>query len=235
MSNRLEELHSKYKRYYLKKIIKMFTSIASLIVLGFFGYMLFEEIKKTPSVKPLLAKMQAQPIVKKKEEFSVKKEEKEILPVYAVSVSDDVLEASVQSIENKKPILQEKKQTRIQEPKNLFANVKPAQEKKFKNYFQEPKDEKSLDSWIEKYNQKRSYVLAIYISKQYYSDKNFKQAGIWAKRANQLDRNKEEAWIYYAKSMKGLGDLNKASKILKIYLQYKESAKAELLLAEWSQ
>lgn len=232
MSNRLEELHSKYKRYYLKKIIKVFTSIASLIALGIFGYMLFEEIKKTPSVKPLSVNTQAQRKVKKIEKHT---EEKEISPVYAVSVSDDVLEASVQRIEKKKPILQEKKERRIQEPKNIFANVKPAQEKKFKNYFKEPKGEKSLDSWIDKYNQKRSYALAIYISKQYYDDKNFKQAGIWAKRANQLDRNKEEAWIYYAKSMKGLGDLNKASKILKIYLQYKESAKAELLLAEWSQ
>jgi thioredoxin-like negative regulator of GroEL len=103
-----------------------------------------------------------------------------------------------------------------------------------KSYFQEINADKPLEDWIEKYNQKRSYALAIYIAKQYYFDNDYKQAGVWAKRANQLDRNQEEAWLLYAKSVYALNNKEKAVRILKIYLQYKESSKAEFLLSEWS-
>ena len=122
--------------------------------------------------------------------------------------------------------------------KSLPSSGKSSQREKevrHPNYFAQPGKEKPLDSWIEKYNQKKSYAVAIYIAKQYYAENNFKHSGIWAKRANQLDRNKEEAWLFYAKSVYALGNLDKAKRILNIYLQYKESTKAELLLSEWSQ
>jgi len=234
MSNRLEDLHSQYKRYRLKQWLKVFGAAVILFLLfGLGGYLLIEGLNEPPQKTSLSAsKMEVKKTASKKQEKpKIELKKREDSPSYTLSVSEDALESSIKNIEEKK-VLETVEKTVIQKPKPVVA--KPTEVKEYKNYFDEVEQEKSRDVWIEKYNQKKSYALAISIAKQYYSDKEFKQAGIWAKRANQLDRNKEEAWLFYAKSVYALGNVTKAIRILNIYLQYKDSSKAELLLSEWS-
>ncbi len=81
--------------------------------------------------------------------------------------------------------------------------------------------------------QRHSYDLAIQIARSYYNSGKYKKALKWAKKANALDRQQEEAWILYAKSLKKMGEDAKARQILRVYLDYKESSKARKLLKEW--
>jgi len=235
MSNRLEELHFQYKRYYLKMILKFLGIFVVIFSIMGVSYLLMQD--KSHIQKPQVKEV----VVPKVEEIKVLEESTietiDTREAYALDVSVNELEASVAKIKAKHtPKKETKKVVRKRSEVTKKEVLKPLVTDKAKtNFFSDAQEEKSLDAWIDKYNRKRSYSAAIYIAKQYYFDKDYKQAGIWAKRANQLDRNKEEAWLFYAKSVHALGNVPKAKRILNIYLQYKKSAKADLLLSEWSE
>jgi tetratricopeptide (TPR) repeat protein len=68
-----------------------------------------------------------------------------------------------------------------------------------------------------------SYDLALMIAKEYYKQKNYKQAQIWAIKANNLDPQKVESWLLFADILLKENKKKKALEILKIYLdQYGE-------------
>jgi len=83
------------------------------------------------------------------------------------------------------------------------------------------------------YKNRKSYDLALKIAKSYYAQKSYDQAATWAKRANALDPQRQEAWILYAKSLDALGKRQKAIRILQAYLEFRDSAEAKKLLKSW--
>ncbi|MCJ7766360.1 MAG: tetratricopeptide repeat protein [Thiovulaceae bacterium] len=117
-------------------------------------------------------------------------------------------------------------------PKEFFSSSDRVLPKE--NYFQEYKDESGIDEWIKKYEHHKSYNIAIYITKYYYDMGVYDKSFSWAKRANQLDRDQEDAWLFYAKSVYALGNSAKAKKILEVYLEYKKSQTVSMLLSEWN-
>ena len=223
MSNRLEELQAKCKRYHLKQSMKI-AGIIFFIAVAAGGIFFLGSSVSFESDQSDMARTEVIP--------------QETLNYTLDVSSDDVAKAVAKmqadkSASKPKPVqapqsVNKKSEQQSKEP--VFIKATPKQ-----TLFTNISEEKPLESWIEKYNQKKSYALAIYIAKQYYFDSEYGNASIWAKRANQLDRNKEEAWLYYAQSLYALGEREKAKRILNILLQYKESTKAELLLSEWSQ
>lgn len=217
MSNRLEELDYKYKRYLFKKILKTLGVFSTLVALILGAYFFMNSDAK---------------IVTHSKKASAEQETVISAPSYALDVSSDELDKAVEKINTRV----NKTTTPTKEVVIQKTVVKTLpKESETSNYFDNSEDDQALDTWIHKYNQKKSYSAAIYIAKQYYIDKKFRESSVWAKRANQLDRDKEEAWLYYAKSVYALEDHAKAKKILNILLQYKKSLKAELLLSEWGQ
>ena len=80
---------------------------------------------------------------------------------------------------------------------------------------------------------RKSYDLAIKIAQAFYDKGAYTKALEWAKRANKLDRQKEEAWILYAKTLYKLGKKQKAKQLLKVFLDYKDSQEAKQLLKKW--
>ena len=211
MSNRLETLSAQCKKYHFKKFLKSFILLILLITLPISGYYVYLVINEKEEATPTALVLRPTPILAVKENNTVSIKRAPV-PLPQKAREPVVLKASVQT-------------------KEIVADKV---EKTKENYFSNTKEEQSVEDWIEKYNQKKSYDSAIYIAKHYFREKDYKQAGIWAKRANQLDRDKEEAWLYYAKSVRALDNIDKARRILTIYLQYKESAKAEILLSEWA-
>ena len=228
MSNRLEELQAQCKKYHLKRSLKAVWILVGILAVVVGIYLLitgvYPESTQTDN----------------KRVMSLLKKDLPEQKNYTLDVSRDVVAQAVAKMQSKKsvkkePVVTVESSKQIQKPlktekKVVFVDDLPKQ-----TLFTNVNEEKPLESWIEKYNQKKSYALAIYIAKQYYFDSDYKNSGIWAKRANQLDRNKEEAWLFYAKSVYALGDVEKAKRILNIFMQYKDSTKAELLLSEWSQ
>ena len=91
----------------------------------------------------------------------------------------------------------------------------------------------TIEELISQFTHRPGFSRAIMIAKAYYNKKDFKNAAKWAKKANSIDREREEGWVLYAKSINALGQKERAVKILKIYLSFKPSEEARKLLMQF--
>ncbi|WP_201352413.1 hypothetical protein [Hydrogenimonas urashimensis] len=90
-----------------------------------------------------------------------------------------------------------------------------------------------LDALIRQHEKFPKYATALKIATIYYAGNDFENAALWARKANLIDRDDEEAWILYAKSEYALGNRARAIRILRLYLDYRDSIKAKSLLLSW--
>ena len=125
------------------------------------------------------------------------------------------------AIKKSKIIKKEKtKQDKIDSKKEIkdYLSVKPISIKELENLFKS----------------RKTYSLAIKISQRYFEKKDFKNSLKWAKIANGIDNEDEKSWMLYARSLYNLGDKKSAIEILKVFLQYKNSTDAKILLERWA-
>ncbi len=89
---------------------------------------------------------------------------------------------------------------------------------------------KELETLFQK---RQSYSIAMQIAREYYQKGEYEASLKWAKKANKLDRKKEDAWVMYAKSLYKLGKKSEAKKILMFYLKFENSTGVKELLRQW--
>ncbi|MDD2949679.1 MAG: CDC27 family protein [Sulfuricurvum sp.] len=89
------------------------------------------------------------------------------------------------------------------------------------------------DTPLEAYQNNPKYETALDVARDYYAKKNFADAATWAKKANQMNREAEDAWLLYAKSYYAQGKKTEAIGVLELYLNYKDSKAASELLRTW--
>lgn len=87
--------------------------------------------------------------------------------------------------------------------------------------------------YVTAYRSNPKFETALIIARDFYAQENFVDAAIWAKKANQLNREAEEAWLLYAKSYYAQGRKSEAINILELYLNYKDSKAASELVRTW--
>ena len=83
------------------------------------------------------------------------------------------------------------------------------------------------------YQRSPKFETALDIARDFYTKENYSQAAIWAKKANQMNREAEEAWLLYAKSYYAQGKKNEAISVLELFLNYKDSKAASDLIKTW--
>lgn len=91
----------------------------------------------------------------------------------------------------------------------------------------------NYESPIEAYKSNPKYETALAAARDFYAKENFIEAANWAKKANQLNREAEEAWLLYAKSYYAQGRKAEAIGILELFLNYKDSKTASELIRTW--
>ena len=91
----------------------------------------------------------------------------------------------------------------------------------------------TTSDFITSYRNAPKYETALIIARDFYAQENYVDAAIWAKKANQLNREAEEAWLLYAKSYYAQGRKAEAINILELYLNYKDSKPASELVRMW--
>lgn len=85
----------------------------------------------------------------------------------------------------------------------------------------------------EAYQRAPKFETALNIARDFYTKENYIEAAIWAKKANQMNREAEEAWLLYAKSYYAQGKKAEAIGVLELFLNYKDSKAAAELLRSW--
>ena len=83
------------------------------------------------------------------------------------------------------------------------------------------------------YQRSPKFETALGIARDFYTKEDYVQAAVWAKKANQMNREAEEAWLLYAKSYYAQGKKNEAIGVLELYLNYKDSKAASELIKSW--
>lgn len=91
----------------------------------------------------------------------------------------------------------------------------------------------SYENPVDTYRTNPNFDTALAAARDYYAKENYVDAAIWAKKANQLNREAEEAWLLYAKSYYAQGRKSEAISILELYLNYKDSKAASELVRTW--
>lgn len=84
---------------------------------------------------------------------------------------------------------------------------------------------------IKRFKTNNNPALSLFIAKKYYEIGNFNQAYNYALITNQLNKDIEESWIIFSKSLVKLNKKDKAVEVLKQYVEYSSSSRAEILLS----
>lgn len=91
-----------------------------------------------------------------------------------------------------------------------------------------------LSDLLDEFNKTPVYENALALANMYYNKKDYEEATLWAKKANKLDNEQEEAWILFAKSKYMQGQKKEAISVLRLFLNYKSSNQAQQLLKKWN-
>lgn len=81
-----------------------------------------------------------------------------------------------------------------------------------------------------KFNQHPNSRDALLLAGGFYEKKDYKQAELWALKANKMDAKLEESWLLFAKAKAKLGRSQEAIQILVSYYKKSDSSKARLLI-----
>lgn len=119
-------------------------------------------------------------------------------------------------------------------PPKTASSIAPAREQT-KLFSVQTTQKNTTADLIQAFNTAPNYDTALRLANDFYTQNDFDNAAIWAKKANQLNREAEEAWLLYAKSYYAQGKKSEAISVLELYLNYKDSRAASKLLRSWKQ
>lgn len=119
-----------------------------------------------------------------------------------------------------KPKKELKKVVAIQEPKPKSIKIKRRNNQDDINYV------------IKRFNNSNDPQLSLFISKKYYDMKEYKKAYNYALITNKIDKQIEDSWLIFAKSLVKLKRKDMSIKILNQYIKQSKSDQAKILLNE---
>jgi hypothetical protein len=81
-----------------------------------------------------------------------------------------------------------------------------------------------------RFNKNNNPALSLFLAKQYYARGDYSKSYNYALVTNQLDKDNEDSWLIFSRSLVKLGKTDLAKKALKEYIKFSHSSNAQLLL-----
>ena len=94
------------------------------------------------------------------------------------------------------------------------------------------KNENDLKDVIRRFKKNKNPALSLFIAKRYYELKKYQKSYNYALMTNEINKEIEESWIIFSKSLVKLGQHELAIITLKAYLKTNKSSQAEILLTK---
>ena len=91
-------------------------------------------------------------------------------------------------------------------------------------------DQDDLKDVIRRFKKNKNPALSLFIAKRYYADGQYQKSYNYALMTNEIDKNIDDSWIIFAKSLVKLGQHELAINTLKSYLKDTKSSSASVLL-----
>ena len=229
--HKYDTLYIRWKKYKIKKRVKIFFVLAVLFALGYESYTknLFSKIFP-PSPTHIVTK--------------------KVLPQQKIATKEIKKVIPTKNIKEKKrssAIKVDQQSTNMIYPsfdfeKNLFVAKNTHKSTPIKATYKKPpiskkpliiSHTKSLASLKKEFKTKRSSDLALLIAKRYYAKKDYKNTIVWSLLANDIDPSNEESWLLFAKAKYKLGEKNAAMRALQSFINLYNSKQAKTLLREF--
>lgn len=117
-----------------------------------------------------------------------------------------------------KQILEQRlNQAKIQNEKNKILKNK-AEKQQEKNNINIISNQINIQKLKKDFYFSPNYEKALFLSKIYFNNKDYKKSIFWSLKANELDKNKDGSWILFIKANEKLGYKEQANKALNAYL-----------------
>ncbi len=245
----INELESRWLRYKVKSLLP-FLIIFLIILISF--YLIFnvyfmnspsqkEIVKIIPKEEKVTQNIQEKIILKTKNPIPVLK--KEVLKKEKI-----IIKPSLSFIENMRmnsPQYYDNEQLKNKKSKPKIKNKKNPTEVRKVPIAQTVKVEIVAESLVnikrentqddiqhvvKRFKKSNNPALSLFIAKKYYELKDYNQAYNYALITNGINKEIEESWIIFSKSLVKLGKKDRAIKILNSYIQNTHSQRAKLLL-----
>jgi len=91
-------------------------------------------------------------------------------------------------------------------------------------------NDSDLKDVIRRFKKNKNPALSLFIAKRYYAAGEYQKSYNYALMTNEIDKNIEESWIIFSKSLVKLGQHELAMNTLKSYLKTTKSTSADVLL-----
>ena len=235
------ELEKKCKQLQRKKMIKLIILIFVIILASLLVYVLIKLSKGVTVIDPVIS----QKVVIKKDVTSKKEKNISVLPIKKVKK----IEKNISTLPKPIKIIKEKNISKhlvpmpildikidfdnikvLKEPKKLQPKSKP--KKQEQNHSKQPHTISiKVPTKVSVLESKDiTFTKAIQLAELYYNNGDYKNSIKWCKIAAKIDNNVEKVWKLYALNLEKIGKKQKAIKILKTYLKYKDSLELKFLL-----
>lgn len=236
MINDFDALEKRCRARRVKRILKIsFMSVSSMIlaIVGWVGWMQYNEpkaVSKSTSLTPspmIVAKPSKPAVAEINETIMVS------APIPQVQKTEyDPKMVPSNTISSAKKTVAESAPLKSVVPTAVVSSSLPVSPPK-QNLLEVTTSTANTESLIKEYERSPRYESALALAKDFYSKGDYPNASIWSKKANQHNREAEDAWILSAKSYYAQGKKAEAIGVLELYLNYKDSKTASELLKTW--
>jgi len=229
------DLENRWKKYKIKSYIPYITIVVSLSVIT--SVILFfisteyhtptkQKISKpkiTTKPKPKPTQQQSKPTTPKPTPLQKTKEKTILMPsmgfVKHLQNTQPYYDKTPKQIRSKAGKLNKKNiKTAIKKPKKISITINQKRDSK-----------KDIKEVLKRFKENNNPALSLFVAKNYYELKEYKQAYNYALIANQLDNTIEESWLIFAKSLVKMGQKDEALRVLKKYIGNSNSNSAQIL------
>ena len=248
------ELEKKWLKYKIKSYIAHLVILLSLLVITLIVYFFKFDIEKSSS--------NVQTSINNNKPNPIKETTKEILHakppshIFVEDVKKVKLQPSLDFMKKMQNASQLHRPTIERVKSHKVSNTKPNKETKQvkrKKVIQENIEEltqdlnkdidktinierkntqKDIYDIIKRFKQNNNPVLSLFVAKKYYELGDYKQAYNYALTTNEINKNIDDSWIIFTKSLVKLGKKDKAINILKQYIEHSHSNSAKILIKE---
>ncbi len=106
----------------------------------------------------------------------------------------------------------------------------PVEKRQKKLTITKNKNDSDLKDVIRRFKKNKNPALSLFVAKRYYELEQYQKSYNYALMTNEIDKNIDESWIIFSKSLVKLGQHELATVTLKSYLKTTKSTPAEVLL-----
>lgn len=253
----VHDLERRWLKYKVKRLLP-FVLISSLIIISFISSLIYYPFKSTTDSTEEIAVVISKPLenvtVQKKPSDSIANVKKSTLEIevpqntqYTKENKTLVLKPSLHFMDNieegidpylsdisEEPLYNEVKESstnnRTEINTKISVNDRRTSDTKKKLTIVVQKNENDLKDVIRRFKKNKNPALSLFIAKRYYELKQYQKSYNYALMTNEINKEIDDSWIIFSKSLVKLGQHELAVVTLKSYLKTNKSSQAEILL-----